>query len=86
MQATTLSIHKTIHHKAARRARLQHLSVSAVARMLLEAYGNGTINIMAVAAEEPVQLFEVADHDISPEMRNAASRAYRMKREDLINL
>lgn len=86
MQATTLSIDKITHFKASKKAKLQHLSVSAVARMLLDAYGNGKINIMAVSVEEPVQLCEVSEREITTDMQKAAHRAYTMKRESLINL
>lgn len=86
MPSTTLSIDKHIYQQAAEKARIQSLSVSAVARMLLEAYSGGSIQIKAVAPEEPPQLCELPKAEITPAIRKAAHRAYKMKREQLINL
>lgn len=86
MQATTLSIDKGIHRKAAEKARVQRLSVSAVARMLLEAYGNGSIQIKAVAPIELGELCELPETEITPAIRKAADKAYKMKKEEFINI
>jgi len=86
MNHTTLSIDKTIYNKSSKRAKKQHLSVSAVARMLLEAYAEGRINVLAIEAVEPIELREVPEHEITPELRKAADRAYNTKRSKLMNI
>lgn len=45
MATTTLSIDKDIRELAAKRAKVDKLSVSVVARMLLRDYGEGRISI-----------------------------------------
>ena len=86
MAHTTLSIDKSIYNKSARRAKKQHLSVSAIARMLLNAYAEGRINIMAVQMDEPVEFRELPDNEITPEMRKAADKIYNTKESELINI
>lgn len=45
MATTTLSVDKTIRDLAAKRARADQISLSAVARLLLRDYAEGKINI-----------------------------------------
>jgi|CXWL01.1.fsa_nt_gi predicted CopG family antitoxin len=85
MAHTTLSIDKKIYQRTAKRAKKQHLSVSAVARMLLEAYAAGRINVLAIQTVEPVEIREIPDHEITPEMRKAAEEAYNTPRSKLTN-
>lgn len=86
MSHTTLSIDKTIYNKSSKRAKKQHLSVSAVARMLLEAYAEGRINVLAIEAVEPIELRKVPDHEITPEIRKEADEAYNTPESELMNI
>lgn len=86
MPHTTLSIDKKIYKKTAKRAKKQHLSVSAIARMLLDAYAEGKINIMAVQIPEPIELKELSKEDISPELRKEADKVNNIDESQLINI
>lgn len=85
MKITTLSIEKSIHERAAKRAKKEHVSVSVVARILLDAYSNGKINIIAVQIDSPVELYE-HNEALSPEIKNSAEKTYLKKRRDFINI
>ncbi len=86
MAHTTLSIDKEIYKKTAKRAKKQHLSVSAIARMLLDAYAEGRINIMAIQAPSLVDLRELSPEEISPELQKNAEKAYNMDESEFINI
>lgn len=86
MAHTTISVDKSIFQRTAKRAKQQHLSVSAIARMLLDAYAGGKINIIAVQADEPIELREFSEHEITPEMQAKADKIYKMNRSQLINI
>jgi len=86
MEHTTLSIEKSIYNKSAKRAKKQHLSVSAIARMLLEAYAEGRINIMTIQIDPPVELYELSENEITPEIKKMAEEAYKTPKSKLINI
>ncbi len=86
MAHTTLSIDKTIYNQSAKRAKKQHLTVSAIARMLLDAYAKGKINIMAIQVDQPIEIHELSTSEITPEMRKKANTIYNMKKSELINI
>ncbi|MDP2691557.1 MAG: hypothetical protein Q8O95_04110 [bacterium] len=86
MAHTTISVDKSIFTRTAKRAKQQHLSVSAIARMLLDAYASGRINVIAIQTEEPIELRELSKSEITPEMRKKADRVYKMNRSQLINI
>lgn len=86
MSHTTLSIDKAIYQKTVKRAEQQHLSVSAIARMLLDAYAEGRISIMAIQVESPLELRELSKKEITPKMRKAADKTYKASKAKLINI
>lgn len=86
MAHTTLSIQKDIYQMATKRAKKQHLSVSAIARMLLMAFAMGKIDIGPIIVDEPVELIEIDPNDLSPELRRAAEEAYKKPRSEFINI
>lgn len=86
MAHTTLSIDKTIYNKSAKRAKKDYLTVSAVAKLLLKAYAEGKIDIMAIHVESPVELREVPNHELTPDLRRKAKRAYNSKPSELFNI
>lgn len=86
MSHTTLSIDKTIYNKSARRAKKQHLTVSAIARMLLDAYAEGKIDIMAVQMVGPVEFRELPMEEITPAIQKKADKMYKAKKPQLINI
>lgn len=86
MSTTTLSIQKHIYQKAAKRAKQQHLSVSAIARLLLNAYAEGRIDILAVQMDPPVELEELDEKELSPEILKTAQEAYNRPRSEFINI
>jgi predicted CopG family antitoxin len=86
MAHTTLSIDKDTYEKTAKRAKTQQLSVSAIARMLLNAYATGRINIAAVHADEAIALHELKEEEITPKMRKKADGAYKMNKNKLMNI
>lgn len=51
---TTVSIDKAICNRAAKRAKMEKVSVSAVVRILLSNYAEGKLHIHTVVSEEPV--------------------------------
>lgn len=63
MTTTTLSIDKTIRDHAAKRARIDQISLSAVARMLLRDYADGKINIGATVANAEIFKAETVEVD-----------------------
>ena len=75
MAHTTLSIDKDTYEKAAKRAKAQQLSVSAIARMLLDAYATGRINIAAVQVDEPIQMHELSEDEVTPQMNRLLFKA-----------
>jgi len=86
MSTTTLSIDKSIHKRASKRAKKDHVSVSAAARILLDAYAKGDIQIMAFQFNKSVELYEHDPSELSTETKNAANRAYKRKRDEFVNL
>lgn len=86
MAHTTLSIDKETYKKTSIKAKKDYLSVSAVATMLLNAYANGLIKIGPMMMDEPVELRELSDDEITPEIKRAANEAYNTPEEDLINI
>lgn len=72
MDYTTLSIQKSIHRKASKAAKKQHLSVSAVVRMLLEAYAEGKIKIGAIPSySERVEFDALPAIDMTSKIKEA---------------
>lgn len=86
MAHTTVSIEKSIFKRSAERAKTQHLSVSAVARMLLDAYAKGRINIMAIQASDTVDLEELQYEDLSQGDKRAADKAYNANSTEMMNI
>jgi len=86
MSHTTLSIDKNIYNKSAKRAKKQHLSVSAITRMLLDAYAKGQINIVAIQVDNPIELYELSNKEITPEVKKRSEKAYKTSKPKLINI
>lgn len=86
MKTTTLAIEKSIHERAAKRAKKEHISVSAVARILLEAYSSGKVNIVAVQATSPIEVYQHNDEELPQEIKNAAEKTYKKDRSEFVNL
>jgi hypothetical protein len=85
---TSLLIDKETHKIAGNRAKKDSLSVSAVARMLLRAYGEGKINIVATVetSHNPIEWSEVDSDELDKSTLNAAKKAYELAENELIDL
>jgi len=86
MAHTTLSIDKIIYNKSLKRAKKDYLTVSTVAKLLLKAYSEGKINILALQVDEPVEIRELQDHEITPELRRMADEARNKPLSEFINI
>lgn len=75
MAITTLSIDKDIRDLAAKRAKMDKMSVSVVARMLLRDYAQGKISIGSTfsASETYHTEFIEVDNEIQKTMNNIGS-------------
>jgi hypothetical protein len=85
---TSLLIDKETHKIAGTRAKKDSLSVSAVARMLLRAYAEGKINIVASIENSDTEFDwkEVNSDNLTKEDLKLAKKAYKSKRNELVNL
>jgi hypothetical protein len=84
---TSLVIDKDTHLIAKNRAKKDKLSVSAVARFLLKAYGEGRINISAQAVNySGVQLEEIQEIDLSAKTKKIAKEVYNTDSDKFVNI
>lgn len=79
---TTLSIDKKIYNRAAKQAKKQHISVSAVARMLLDAYAAGHIHI---GASPTIEFGRLSNDEITPEIKKSIRDAKKLPRSAFTN-
>ena len=86
MNTTTLSIEKSMYKRAAKRAKEEHISLSAVARMLLDAYSKGDIRIMAFQVNNPVELRELSSDEITHEIKGSLSAAKNLPDSAFTNI
>ncbi len=86
MENTTLSVTKSIYQKASKKAKEQHLSVSAIVRLLLDAYAEGRIDILATQISQPVELVELNKEQLNSEVLNVMKEAYDAPESDFVNL
>lgn len=81
MTTTTLSIDKDIRDLAAKRAKIDKLSVSVVARMLLRDYGQGKISIGSIFSPSETYHTEfIETDDETQEMMNNISSLWNHKK------
>lgn len=66
--------------------KIEHQTVSGIARMLLDAYAKGMINIMPVMADPPVELRELSEDEITPEIIKAADATAKKDISEFINI